>query len=161
MRNSVTLKTIAEYNFTAMVFSPGPGVPSQAGIMPALIHNYHTKIPLLGICLGHQGIGEYFGATLARAQKPMHGKLSEIIHDNDPIFNGIPDKIKVVRYHSLLLKNMPPSLQIISQTAENEVMIFKHRTHPCYGIQFHPEAYLTEFGIDLLRNWVNLYQLSG
>lgn len=161
LRNNVTLDEIAETDFQAIVFSPGPGVPSQAGIMPDLIKYYHSKLPLLGICLGHQGIGEFFGATLKKAPFPVHGKVSEIFTTPDPIFNTIPSHINVVRYHSLLLENLPEELVVIAQTSDNQVMAIKHKEYPSYGIQFHPEAYLTEYGLTMLRNWANLYQLIG
>ena len=161
LRNDVSIESIEKKDYKAIIFSPGPGKPSNSGIMPELIKKYHDKIPLLGICLGHQAIGEFFGATLEKASLPMHGKISIIETCMDDLFKNLPSSFNVVRYHSLLLTNLPPELLIIAKTLNRQIMAIKHKKYPCYGIQFHPEAYLTEFGLDILRNWANLYKLIG
>ncbi len=159
VRNDATVESLIAQNFDAVILSPGPGIPADAGIMFDIIQHYHIKVPILGICLGHQAIGEFFGATLLRALKPMHGKLSEISILPDPIFAGIAVPWPVVRYHSLILKQLPPILAAIAFTQEGEIMAIKHSTLPIYGIQFHPEAALTQQGLQLLANWLRIYQL--
>ena len=146
-------------NLRAIVFSPGPKIPKDAGLMMELIKHFYDKIPMLGICLGHQGIGEFFGAKLIKATKPMHGKISAIFH-NDKIFDNLPPRFNVTRYHSLILSDLENSpLKIIAQTDEKEIMAIKHAHLPIYGVQFHPEAILTEYGIRLLKNWANINNL--
>jgi anthranilate synthase component 2 len=143
--------------FDALVFSPGPGRPADAGCMMALIERFHACKPMLGICLGHQALGEFFGAALQKARAPMHGKTSEVQHNGHPLFQGIPDRFTVMRYHSLALQ-LPPGgpLQGIAYTAEGELMALAHPTLPLYGVQYHPESILTEFGLPLLKNWLRL-----
>ena len=137
----------------AVVISPGPGVPQSAGNIMKTINQIYNKLPMLGICLGHQAICEYFGAKLERAIKPMHGKVSKIHCKQDYIFNGLPEYFNVVRYHSLVCKDIPVDLNVIALTEENEIMAVKHKNLPIWGIQFHPEAVLTEHGLKLLENW--------
>lgn len=159
IRNDVPLEDLIGENFEAIILSPGPGKPADAGVMMPLIDFFHNKIPILGICLGHQAIGEYFGAKLDRATRPMHGKLSVIDIHPDTIFDGISNPLEVVRYHSLILKNIPLRLSAIASTAEGEIMAIRHSELPIYGIQFHPEAALTQQGLQLLSNWLNIYRL--
>ena len=159
IRNDVPLEDLIGENFEAIILSPGPGKPADAGVMMPLIDFFHNKIPILGICLGHQAIGEYFGAKLDRATRPMHGKLSVIDIHPDTIFDGIYNPLEVVRYHSLILKNIPLRLSAIASTAEGEIMAIRHSELPIYGIQFHPEAALTQQGLQLLSNWLNIYRL--
>ncbi len=161
LRNDVSIDLIKEKDYQAIIFSPGPGKPADSGIMPELIEKFHTNIPLLGICLGHQAIGEYFGATLEKASIPMHGKISLIETEKDDLFRNLPKSFNVVRYHSLLLTNLPSEIKAIANTLDQQIMAIKHKKYPCYGIQFHPEAHLTEFGLDILRNWAILYNLIG
>lgn len=159
IRNDVPLEDLIGENFEAIILSPGPGKPAEAGVMMSLIDFFHTKIPILGICLGHQAIGEYFGAKLDRANRPMHGKLSVIDLLPDAIFAGISNPLEVVRYHSLILKHIPLRLSAIANTMDGEIMAVKHSELPIYGIQFHPEAALTQQGLQLLSNWLNIYRL--
>ena len=159
IRNDVPLEDLIGENFEAIILSPGSGKPADAGVMMPLIDFFHNKIPILGICLGHQAIGEYFGAKLDRATRPMHGKLSVIDIHPDTIFDGISNPLEVVRYHSLILKNIPLRLSAIASTAEGEIMAIRHSELPIYGIQFHPEAALTQQGLQLLSNWLNIYRL--
>jgi len=155
-RNDRPLSEVLARDFKAIILSPGPSRPADAGIMPALIAACYRRLPMLGICLGHQALGEFFGASLTKAQKPMHGKISRIICQNRYFFEGLPPSFEVVRYHSLLLEALPPCLEALAYTddAENALMAFKHRELPLAGIQFHPEALLTEYGLSILKNWL-------
>ncbi len=137
----------------AIVLSPGPGRPAQAGILNQSIAHFYTQIPILGICLGHQAIGEFFGAELHHAHTPMHGKTSLCYHAQHAIFSGLPQPFIAMRYHSLLLKNPPSTLQTIAHTATNEIMAIAHTSLPIVGLQFHPESILTKNGIKMLQNW--------
>ncbi len=145
----------------AIVISPGPQTPSKAGCLMALINEYHNKIPILGICLGHQAIGEYFGMKLVKAPKPRHGKITSVRHGSDVIFNGIPLDFNVVQYNSLILE-VPEveELQIIASGNGDQVMAVRHKSLPIWGLQFHPEAALTEYGLQLLKNWLDYNKLG-
>ncbi|SHI31502.1 anthranilate synthase, component II [Hymenobacter daecheongensis DSM 21074] len=157
VRNDVPLAEIQRLAFDAVVLSPGPGTPAAAGCLLALIEAYHQRLPMLGVCLGHQALGEFFGARLTRAARPMHGKLSTIsCAIEDPLFAGLPARMPVTRYHSLVLKDLPPVLAPLAFTTDEpaELMALRHRTLPLYGVQFHPEALLTTHGLALLGNWV-------
>ena len=146
------LDTINLNNFDAIVISPGPKKPVEAGKLSALLNLWTLHKPILGICLGHQALGEYFGARLTKSKLPRHGKVDKIIHAGNSIFDGIPREFNATRYHSLILENLPESLiQICS--AKDEVMGFVHKTLPIWGLQFHPESCQTEFGINLLKNF--------
>lgn len=159
LRNDVSLQEICANQWDAIVLSPGPGKPENSGVMPELIHHFHQQVPILGICLGHQALGEYFGATLTHAIAPMHGKISKISILENPIFEGIPNEYDVVRYHSLILKNITSPLAPIAYSTDGEVMGIVHVDLPIYGFQFHPEAALTQHGLTLLGNWLNIYSL--
>ena len=155
--DEIDLPEIEALNPHAIVISPGPGRPENSGITRAVIEHYFDKKPILGICLGHQAIGEFFGAKLEEASYPMHGKTSTIHHNGDVIFNRLPPHFEVMRYHSLVLKNIgEKDLEVIAKTEANEAMAIKHRHHNLYGLQFHPESILTQHGIEILRNWVRL-----
>ncbi|MCC9136393.1 anthranilate synthase component II [Pontibacter silvestris] len=160
VRNDVPLQEIQKLPVKAIVLSPGPGTPQQAGCMPEVIRHYHEQVPMMGICLGHQALGEFFGAKLEKAIRPMHGKISEIICVADPLFAGLPVKMPVVRYHSLVLKSMPDCIISLAQTQENEMMAFKHKTLPLYALQFHPEATLTTYGLQMLKNWLSIVNIT-
>ncbi len=160
VRNDVPLHEIQQLPITAVVLSPGPGVPQAAGSLLQVIAYYHTRVPMLGICLGHQALGEFFGATLAKGIRPMHGKISEIICADDPIFGGLPSKMPVVRYHSLVLRHTPESILPLAHTAEGELMAFRHKQLPLYALQFHPEAALTTYGLHMLRNWLTIANIA-
>lgn len=147
-------------NYNALVLSPGPQTPKHAGHMMALIHQYHQTKPMLGVCLGHQAIGEYFGALLQKAILPRHGKVDLAQHQNHPLFNDISQNFEVTRYHSLILNNIKPPLQIIAHTQNSEVMALTHNTLPIIGIQFHPESCLTKHGLTLIKNFVVIVQQS-
>lgn len=159
-RNDVPLPKLRELHFDALVLSPGPGTPRHAGTLMAVIEEYHTQLPILGVCLGHQALGEFFGATLQRAARPMHGKVSEIeTVGQSLLFAGLPQRLPVTRYHSLVLAAaLPPALEALAFTADSaspEVMALRHRSLPLTGIQFHPEALLTPHGLALLANWLH------
>ena len=153
VRNNVPLTAIEALSFDAIVLSPGPGVPRRAGNLMALIDRYHQTKPMLGICLGHQALGEYFGGTLQKGCRPMHGKITNIICRPDAIFEHLPSPMPVVRYHSLVVQVNNTELLPLAFSPEGELMAFRHATLPLYGLQFHPEAALTTFGLDMLRNW--------
>ena len=156
VRNNVALSEIQSLNFEAIVLSPGPGKPREAGVLMELVAYYHDKLPMLGICLGHQAMGEFFGATLVKGIKPMHGKVSEITCEPDPIFKNLPQVMPVVRYHSLVLQQPSKHMVPLAYTAAGELMAFRHVTLPLYALQFHPEAALTTYGLDILRNWITI-----
>jgi anthranilate synthase/aminodeoxychorismate synthase-like glutamine amidotransferase len=150
-----SLAEIIALNPTALILSPGPETPSKAGIMMELIKYFHDKIPILGVCLGHQGIGEFFGAKLVRAENIMHGRTSLIRHRPHPVFTGIPSPFEAMRYHSLILSNVESTaLQIVAMTDEKEIMAIAHPVYKIFGIQFHPESILTPHGLSILRNWI-------
>ena len=125
----------------------------------AIIDYFHDQIPILGICLGHQGLGQYFGACLEHAEKPMHGKISTINFRMDPIFREIDEPFEVVRYHSLVLTKLPKELDVIATAGNGEVMTMVHNSLPLYGIQFHPEAALSKHGLKILHNWATFNQI--
>ena len=153
-------RSFAEFTqlqFDALVLSPGPQTPQDAGLLMPLIDYFHQRKPILGICLGHQGIGEYFGDELTKARLPVHGKTSTLLHNAHPLFKGLPDQFEVMRYHSLILEMQDNSpLECIAQTADGEVMALAHRNLPIIGVQFHPESILTEYGLLMLKNWVTM-----
>lgn len=152
--DEITIEEIEKLNPKAIVLSPGPGRPADSGVMNEVIKLFHKTIPLLGICLGHQAIGEFFGAKLLHADKPMHGKTSELIFQNHILFQSISSPLMVMRYHSLLLKEMENSpLKIIATTTEHEIMAIEHPDYKIIGLQFHPESILTPDGMTMLRNW--------
>ena len=157
-RNDLSMNDLQQLDFAAVVLSPGPGTPRQAGSLWAVIEYYHRRLPMLGVCLGHQALGEYFGATLRRAARPVHGKVSEIrTIGESPVFHGLPARLSVTRYHSLVLAGeLPPTLEALAYTTGPvpELMALRHRTLPLTGVQFHPEALLTPHGLPMLGNWL-------
>jgi anthranilate synthase/aminodeoxychorismate synthase-like glutamine amidotransferase len=161
LRNDVPLAEIQKHNFEGIILSPGPGKPKDAGVLMEVIEYYHDKLPILGICLGHQALGEFFGAKLEKAAKPMHGKISEISCESEALFMGLPCQMPVTRYHSLLLTNLPDTLKPLAQTQEGELMAFRHTKYSIFAVQFHPEAVLTTYGLDILRNWLSIAKIVG
>ncbi|QHV93600.1 anthranilate synthase component II [Spirosoma endbachense] len=161
MRNNESMSRLTKRSVEGIVLSPGPGIPRQAGRLMEVIEHYYQQVPMLGVCLGHQAIGEFFGATLAPASRPMHGKVSRIrVQADDQLFRNLPRQFDVTRYHSLLLLDLPDTLVSTAVTEEQEVMAMRHRTLPVWGVQFHPEAALTEFGVPILSNWINFLKFS-
>lgn len=160
LRNDVPLTEIQRHEYSGIVLSPGPGKPKEAGVLMEVIAHYHDKLPMLGICLGHQALGEFLGAKLQKATKPMHGKISEISCQDDTLFRGLPCNMPVTRYHSLLLTELPPELVPLAQTKEGELMAFRHVNFPVFAVQFHPEALLTTYGLDILRNWISIAEIA-
>jgi len=138
----------------AIIFAPGPQRPEQGGAMLDMIDAFHARIPLLGICLGHQAIAHYFGASVEKALRPMHGITDQVYHQGRDIFWSLPDPMQVMRYHSLVVKPPPDGpLEVLASSAEGEIMALKHRGFPCWGLQFHPESVRTPQGYELLKNW--------
>ncbi len=140
----------------AIVISPGPGTPAQAGVSVPLLRELAGELPMLGVCLGHQCMGEAFGGKVVRASRLMHGKTSPVIHDGRTIFGGLSNPFEAMRYHSLLVEphSIPPSMEVSAHTAEGEIMGLRHREHRIEGVQFHPESIGTREGKDLLRNFL-------
>jgi len=156
--DEITVEKIKKMKPSRIVISPGPGSPKDAGVSREVIRKLGPEIPLLGVCLGHQCIGEVFGGKVVRAKRLMHGKTSQIFHDGKAIFKGIDNPFVATRYHSLLVerKSFPKDLEITAQTKEKEIMGLQHKKFPIYGVQFHPESILTQSGKQLLRNFLDL-----
>ena len=152
--DEMSLDEIEKLNFASAIISPGPKTPNEAGITMKFIERFYQQKPILGICLGHQAIGEFFGAKLVKANKPMHGKVSVIIQNKNFLFKNLPDEFEAMRYHSLILDEVEKTeLQITATTKENEVMAMVHPVHKIAGVQFHPESILTPHGLQLMKNW--------
>lgn len=143
---------------SAVVISPGPCTPRESGVSNEVIRSFSGKLPILGVCLGHQCIGHVFGGDVVRADRIMHGKTSQIFHNGKTIFQNLPNPFPATRYHSLIVKRstLPSTLEITAWTQEKEIMGLKHREHPTWGVQFHPESILTEEGKKLLKNFLTL-----
>jgi anthranilate synthase/aminodeoxychorismate synthase-like glutamine amidotransferase len=156
--DQVTVAEIAAGGYRGVVISPGPGVPQGAGVSLAAIRELGGKLPILGVCLGHQAIGEAFGGRIVRAPQPVHGKASRVQHDGRGIFAGVPAEIEVGRYHSLVIEpaTCPQVLEVTATTADGIIMGVRHRSLPIEGVQFHPESVLTGSGMQILSNFVRL-----
>jgi anthranilate synthase/aminodeoxychorismate synthase-like glutamine amidotransferase len=156
--DAITLDEIAALRPEGIVISPGPGTPDDAGISLALIKRFYRTVPILGVCLGHQAIGQAFGGRVSRARKQMHGKTSEIHHDGRGVFRGLPPRFHATRYHSLavLEAGFPDELEISARAEDGEIMGLRHRRLPVEGVQFHPESILTDQGKALLGNFLAL-----
>lgn len=152
--NKITLEEIERLKPARIVISPGPGVPADAGITEDVVRHFHKSTPILGVCLGHQAIGEVFGGKIVRAPTLMHGKVSEIFHDSKGLFAGIPQGFPATRYHSLMVSQVPTSLEISAETKDGIVMGLRHRNFPTEGIQFHCESIMTVVGKNLLKNFL-------
>lgn len=145
-------------SYDKIIISPGPGIPSEAGIVPEMLRRYASSKPILGICLGHQAIGERFGATLKNLPNVYHGVKSTItVHKPDYLFENLPDTLDVGRYHSWVVgkEGFPDCLEILATSPDGEIMALRHREYDIRGVQFHPESILTPEGINILRNWIN------
>jgi anthranilate synthase/aminodeoxychorismate synthase-like glutamine amidotransferase len=155
--DEITLDQVAELKPDRIVISPGPGRPEDAGISVALIRRFGPTVPLLGVCLGHQGIGIAFGGEVVRAPQLMHGKLSTVQHDGKGVFRGVTQPFTAGRYHSLVVADpLPDALEAVARTDDGTIMGVRHRTFPVHGVQFHPESVLTGEGRHLLRNFLEL-----
>jgi anthranilate synthase/aminodeoxychorismate synthase-like glutamine amidotransferase len=156
--DAVSVEEIEDLRPTAIVISPGPCAPHQAGVSVPLIRRWGSSIPTLGVCLGHQAIGEAYGGHVIRASRVMHGKVSAIAHDGSGLFDGLPSPLPVMRYHSLIVERdtLPPELEVIAVATDDpaEIHAVRHRTHPVWGVQFHPESILTTGGKTILRNFL-------
>jgi anthranilate synthase component II len=158
--DEITVEDIGTMGVTRMVISPGPCTPSDAGITVSAIRRWGKTIPTLGVCLGHQAIGEAYGGKVVRARTLMHGKTSRITHDGKGLFQNIPNPLEVMRYHSLVVEtdSLPAELEVLARSKDDstEIHALRHREHPVWGVQFHPESILTENGKDILRNFLTL-----
>ena len=152
------MEEINKLNPSCIVISPGPGTPSKAGISVSVIRHFGSRIPILGVCLGHQAIAKAFGGRIIRAPRIMHGKTSLIYHDGKSIYKGIPNPFEAVRYHSLIVdkNSLPDCLQVTAWTDMDEIMGIRHKDYPIEGVQFHPESIMTKKGNDLLKNFVEI-----
>ncbi len=158
INDKITIKDIESMNIDGIVISPGPKSPNEAGLSLDIIDKFKEKLPILGICLGHQCIGHYFNAVVKKGNEPVHGKMFNITHNNKGIFEEVKNPLRVTRYHSLIVdkENFPDSLEIISETEDNIIMGIKHKEYPIYGVQFHPEAEMTEEGHKILNNFIKI-----
>ncbi|WP_322618418.1 anthranilate synthase component II [Deinococcus terrestris] len=157
--DAFTLDDVWALNPDAIVVSPGPCTPREAGQSVAVIRELGPQFPTLGVCLGHQSIGEAFGARVERARRPVHGKTSPVRHEGTGLFAGLPEEVPVTRYHSLVVRDLPPELVPVAWTTDPEeevLMALRHRDYPVYGVQFHPESVATEGGMALLANFLTL-----
>jgi anthranilate synthase/aminodeoxychorismate synthase-like glutamine amidotransferase len=156
--DQISLDEIEELNPERVIISPGPCTPKEAGVSVPVIQRFAGKIPILGVCLGHQAIGAAFGGRVIRAQKIMHGKTSDIQHDSKTIFRGLPRPFVATRYHSLIVerKSLPRALEISAETSDGTIMGLRHRKLRVEGVQFHPESVLTDAGFQLLKNFLTL-----
>lgn len=155
--DQITIEEIRQRKPDRILLSPGPKSPKEAGICMEVVKEFFDKIPILGICLGHQCIGEALGGSVSYAKELFHGKQSEIVHDGAGIFAGIPTPIHVARYHSLAVQreDLPDCLQVIAETADGEIMAIRHKDYPVVGLQFHPESIYTEHGKRMIENFIN------
>ena len=163
--DKISLKKISKLNPKKIIISPGPCTPNEAGICLELVKRFYDKMPILGVCLGHQSIGQAFGAKIIKASKIMHGKTSKVSNLGSKIFKGLPTSFEATRYHSLVIKNgtLPKNFRVISETIDNKknvIMGIEHENYPCYGVQFHPESIASvPFGKKIMKNFLNLWLL--
>jgi len=155
LRNDVSLQDLEQIDFNGLILSPGPGRPVNAGNLIGILEKYYGQVPVLGVCLGHQAIGEFFGGKLVKSPIPIHGKVFTVKKSKSHFLtDSLPNQFQVTRYHSLQLEDLPKSLEVILETEGGEIMAMAHTELPILGIQYHPEAHLTEYGLDLVKNWV-------
>ena len=158
--DEISVEDIGAMGVTRMVISPGPCTPSEAGITVAAIRRWGSELPTLGVCLGHQAIGQAYGGRVVRAKRLMHGKTSKITHDGTGLFRGVPSPLEVMRYHSLVIEaqSLPGELEVIARDVDDptEIHAVRHSAHPVWGVQFHPESILTQNGKEILRNFLTL-----
>ena len=156
--DKITIDEINNLGIDGIIISPGPKSPKEAGISLDIIHNFKGIKPILGICLGHQCIGHYFGSKIIKGKEPVHGKISYINHTNKDLFEGVNNPLRVTRYHSLIIDkaNINEDLEVTSYTKDNVIMGVRHKKYPIFGVQFHPEAEMTEDGHNLLKNFIDI-----
>jgi anthranilate synthase component 2 len=156
--DKISLEEVALYD--KILLSPGPGIPSEAGIMPDLIKEYAASKDILGICLGHQAIGEAFGGTLTNLAEVVHGLASEVKVEKDVLFEALPEIFKIGRYHSWVINpaTLPSELEVIAKTSDGQIMGLRHKTYCIRGLQFHPESILTEYGTEMIKKWLDFGQ---
>ncbi len=152
----ISIGELKKKNFKSIILSPGAGNPDGAGISLDVIKEFYTSKKILGICLGHQCIAQYFGGEIIKAKEPVHGKVSKIYHDSSILFKGIPYSFDVTRYHSLVVDKIPDCLISTAKTADGINMALQHKNYPIFGVQFHPEAILTQYGHKLLENFISI-----
>lgn len=152
--DKISVEDVAKYD--KILLSPGPGIPSEAGIMPQLLKNYSSSKSILGVCLGHQAIGEAFGGGLINLSEVLHGVASQVKTEKDLLFEGIPETFNIGRYHSWVIdeESLSPDLEVIARTPDQQIMAVRHKEFAVRGVQFHPESILTENGIQLIKNWL-------
>jgi len=160
--DKTTLEEIDRMEPQRLVISPGPSIPLRAGISNEVIKYFGSRLPILGVCLGHQCVGYSYGATIGRAREIMHGKSSLIYHSNQGVLAGLPNPFPAIRYHSLVVERegLPDCFEITAWTDDGEIMGLRHRQYPVEGIQFHPESFMTEVGKDVLRNFLNVGKMN-
>lgn len=160
--DQTTVEQLAELDPSYIVISPGPSNPDHAGISLDVIEHFAGRLPILGVCLGHQVIGQAFGGKIVPADRPMHGKTSTIIHDGRTLFQGLPVPLTVARYHSLLVDaNLPDELEVSAISQEGEIMAIRHKKYAIEGVQFHPESIICSYGKEMLANFLATYDLSS
>lgn len=161
--DAMTVAQIEALNPQAICISPGPCAPAQAGVSIPVLHHFAGKKPILGVCLGHQAIGEAFGGKVVRAKQIMHGKTSPVHHHNTGVFHGLPNPLTCIRYHSLAIEreSLPDCLEITAWTDDGEIMGVRHKTLAVEGVQFHPESILSDRGHDLLRNFIHSFEVTA
>lgn len=156
LNDRTTSEEIEAAKPNGILLSPGPGTPDDAGVTLDVIRNLSGKVPIFGVCLGHQSIGQAYGGNVIRAPRLMHGKTSPIQHDGKGLFIGLPSPFEATRYHSLIVEesSLPAALEVSARTAEGEIMGLRHKTLPVEGVQFHPESILTDHGLKMVENWL-------
>ena len=157
--DSITVKQAIDLQPERIMISPGPCSPNEAGVSLDIIQSFAGKVPLLGVCLGHQSIGQHFGGEVVRADRLMHGKTSPVLHEEKDLFKGLPSPFEATRYHSLIIepKSLPECLQVTARTEEGEIMGIAHKELPIWGVQFHPESVATKKGMRILENFLNQF----
>ncbi|MCR1949452.1 aminodeoxychorismate/anthranilate synthase component II [Clostridium sp. DSM 100503] len=156
--DKITIEEIEKLDIDGIIISPGPKTPTEAGISLDILHNFKGIKPIFGICLGHQCIGHYFSSSVIKGKEPVHGKISYINHSNKGVFKDIKNPLRVTRYHSLIIdeKNLSSDLEVTSYTGDNVVMGVRHKKYPIFGVQFHPEAEMTEDGHKIIKNFIEI-----
>lgn len=154
--DEIILENICEMKPEKIIISPGPKRPKDAGISMEVISHFYKTIPILGICLGHQCIGQLFGAKIVHAKEVLHGKISKIVHSGKGVFENIKNPLSAARYHSLALEKVPKKFNLCAWTDDGEIMAIQHKEYPLYGIQFHPESFMTECGDILMKNFISI-----